>query len=70
MAIQADGYLPEPCVANFAKMAGASKGNESDYITGLSASDKQRYLEKTENIGDPYMYVLGKDFLPPVGSMH
>jgi len=49
-------------------MAGVSNGNESDYVTGLSASDKRRYLEKTEEIGDPYTYVLCEDFLPPVGS--
>jgi len=42
MAMQAHGHLPEPHVANFAKtVAVASKGNESDYVTGLSASDKK-----------------------------
>ena len=43
----------------------------SKYSENLSISDKRRYLEKTEDIGDPYAYPLGvlnQDDLPPVRS--
>ena len=43
----------------------------SEYSENMSISDKRRYLEKTEDIGDPYAYLLGvlnQDDLPPVRS--
>ena len=43
----------------------------SKYAEQLSVSDKRRYLEKIEEIGDPYSYeprILQADFLPPVRS--
>ena len=43
----------------------------SKYAEQLSVSDKRRYLEKIEEIGDPYLYEssnLQADLLPPVRS--
>ena len=43
----------------------------SKYAEQLSVSDKRRYLEKIEEIGDPYSYEssnLQVDLLPPVRS--
>ena len=50
-------------------MASGSSGESVQYTESLSISDKQRYLEKTKEIGDPYGYpvsVLSQDDLPEV----
>ena len=42
-----------------------------NYVNKLSVADKRRYLEKTEDIGDPYAYALStlnQEDLPPVRS--
>ena len=42
-----------------------------DYIKELSVAYKRRYLEKTEDIGNPYAYALStldQEELPPVRS--
>ena len=52
-------------------MAGRLTQKLSKYAEQLSVSDKRRYLEKIEEIGDPYSYesrLLQADFLPPVRS--
>ena len=52
-------------------MASGNGGEPVQYTKSLSISDKQRYLEKTEEIGDPYGYslnALSQDDLPPVRS--
>ena len=44
----------------------------SKYAEQLSISDKRRYLEKVQDIGDLFIYELSTlkaDFLPPVRSM-
>lgn len=44
----------------------------ADYVKELSIADKRRYLEKTEDIGDPYAYALStldQVDLPPVRSL-
>ena len=43
----------------------------SKHAEELSISDKRRYLEKIEGIGEPYLYksyTLQADFLPPLRS--
>ena len=42
------------------------------YVKELSVADKRRYLEKTQDIGDPYAYALStldQEDLPPVRSL-
>ena len=44
----------------------------ADYVKKLSVADRRRYLEKTEDIGDPYAYALStlnQEDLPPVRSL-
>lgn len=45
--------------------------SKKDHSSNLSVSDKRRYIEKTNDIGDPYLYeasTLSEDSLPPVMS--
>ena len=54
---------------NASKMATSLAPKLSKYAEQLSISDKRRYLEKVQDIGDPYIYelcTLQADFLPPV----
>lgn len=47
-----------------------SSQSVSRYVNSLSISDKRRYLEKTEDIGDPYCFDVDSldENLPPVRS--
>ena len=43
----------------------------AEYVKKLSIADRRRYLEKTEDVGDPYAYALrtlGQEDLSPVRS--
>ena len=45
--------------------------SRKDHSADLSVSDRRRYLEKTKDIGNPYLFAdsaLSKDSLPPVLS--
>ena len=52
-------------------MTSGNGGESVQYTETLSIGDKRRYLEKTEEVGDPYGYplsALSQDDLPPVRS--
>ena len=53
------------------KASCVAKQPSSEYFDGLSVTDKQRYLEKTKDTGDPYCFSLdslsGED-LPAIRS--
>jgi len=54
------------------KMASGNGVESVQYTECLSISDKQRYLEKTKEIGGLYGYplsTLSQDDLPPVRSL-
>ena len=71
MATQADGHLPEPRVANFARwLVLVMETNPTTLLDcPIVTSDD---IRRKQEIGDPYTYVsryvLCKDFLPPFGS--